>query len=405
MKCKKSLKTINNEKGMVLVVVVLILGVLVLLGSTAIMSTTTDMKISGNYKVGSQAFYIADAGIERARNLLRSSYSGAGSLSSILAARTGGDSVLSDSSNIANFYNNGNFVTNDIPLIGDTTCGSGTYRVYLTNDPAPTEGITSPTDNNRTVTLTSFGRGPNNSLAVVQSVVKVITMQAPPGALSMPGPNVVFEGSNSNATGVAGTTQYAVALNSPTSETTVQDYLNGIGRIDQYDCDAGAGEPCIEQATFPEEFSTVNGINNLYQMLKMSADAIYTGATNLSDTELGSTSNRKIVIVDGDGDMLPNTEGAGILVVTGTLTLNGNFSYQGMILCIGEGHVVRAGSGTGEILGGILVANTNDAESNTVLGIPTFESPGGGEADIIYDPSQVNFFVGRPFVKLSWKQM
>jgi Tfp pilus assembly protein PilX len=63
MQSPQSLKTINNEKGMVLVVSVMLVAVLVLLGTTAIMTTTTDMKISSNYKEGTRAFYNAEAGV------------------------------------------------------------------------------------------------------------------------------------------------------------------------------------------------------------------------------------------------------------------------------------------------------------------------------------------------------
>jgi len=57
---------VNNEKGMVLVVVLLLLSALIILGTTAIMQTSTDLKISGNYKTSTQAFYVAEAGVSEA---------------------------------------------------------------------------------------------------------------------------------------------------------------------------------------------------------------------------------------------------------------------------------------------------------------------------------------------------
>jgi Tfp pilus assembly protein PilX len=57
----------GDEKGMVLVLGLLLVAVLSLVGTTAVMTSTTDMKINSNYKSGAQAFYIAEAGIERAR--------------------------------------------------------------------------------------------------------------------------------------------------------------------------------------------------------------------------------------------------------------------------------------------------------------------------------------------------
>jgi len=55
---------VNNDRGMVLVVVLLLLSALIILGTTAIMQTSTDLKISTNYKTSTQAFYDADAGVQ-----------------------------------------------------------------------------------------------------------------------------------------------------------------------------------------------------------------------------------------------------------------------------------------------------------------------------------------------------
>ena len=65
MKIKKQFGTIlNNERGMVLVVSVLLLAALTILGTTTVMQTSTDLKISTNYKTSTQAFYDADAGVQ-----------------------------------------------------------------------------------------------------------------------------------------------------------------------------------------------------------------------------------------------------------------------------------------------------------------------------------------------------
>jgi len=42
--------------------------------------------------------------------------------------------------------------------------------------------------------------------------------------------------------------------------------------------------------------------------------------------------------------------------VTGTLTLKGNFSFNGMIIVTGAGGVLRSGGGTGNIYGNMVVA-------------------------------------------------
>jgi len=66
MRLRPIFRQVNNERGMVLVVVLLLLSALIILGTTTIMQTSTDLKISGNYKSSVQAFYDADAGVQYA---------------------------------------------------------------------------------------------------------------------------------------------------------------------------------------------------------------------------------------------------------------------------------------------------------------------------------------------------
>lgn len=69
-RCKKLLA---DERGIVLVISLLILALLMGAGVGAIVSMQTDLKTSGNLKTGTQAFYIADAGINHARQKLQDS--------------------------------------------------------------------------------------------------------------------------------------------------------------------------------------------------------------------------------------------------------------------------------------------------------------------------------------------
>jgi len=65
MKIKKQFgTTLNNKRGMVLVTVLLLTAALIILGTTAIMQTSTDLKIGSNYKTSTQAFYDAEAGVQ-----------------------------------------------------------------------------------------------------------------------------------------------------------------------------------------------------------------------------------------------------------------------------------------------------------------------------------------------------
>ncbi len=61
-------KSLNNNKGMAMIVVLPILLMITLLGIAAVMNSNTGIDISGSNKRGSQTFYVAEAGLERAIN-------------------------------------------------------------------------------------------------------------------------------------------------------------------------------------------------------------------------------------------------------------------------------------------------------------------------------------------------
>jgi hypothetical protein len=84
--------------------------------------------------------------------------------------------------------------------------------------------------------------------------------------------------------------------------------------------------------------------------------------------------------VDGDCTL---TNGSGFLVVTGTLTMRGNTNFNGAILVLGQGVLVRNGGGDGNIHGGITIAAFGRTAGNFTS--PTFNTNGGGNSDVQYD--------------------
>jgi hypothetical protein len=105
----------------------------------------------------------------------------------------------------------------------------------------------------------------------------------------------------------------------------------------------------------------------------------------------GSTANPQITFINGDVNL---TGGAGVLVVTGTLTINGAMQWDGLILVIGQGTVVIGGGGNGQIFGEMFVAKTNGPASPypqlANLGSPSFSWSGGGKASINYNSCWAN---------------
>jgi Tfp pilus assembly protein PilX len=113
-------------------------------------------------------------------------------------------------------------------------------------------------------------------------------------------------------------------------------------------------------------------------------DRYFTSGESISNIGLNMT-NGLMTFVDGDYT-LPPAGGAGLLVVTGTLTMNGNADYKGLILVLGEGHVERKGGGGDTSLLSMAVAHF-DATGGFLA--PTFNVSGGGSSTMHYDSDWV----------------
>ena len=64
----------NNEEGVALVSTLLFLAVLALLATALVFTVQNEMKTSTAYKYTEQAFFVADAGVQKAINWFRNSY-------------------------------------------------------------------------------------------------------------------------------------------------------------------------------------------------------------------------------------------------------------------------------------------------------------------------------------------
>jgi hypothetical protein len=114
----------------------------------------------------------------------------------------------------------------------------------------------------------------------------------------------------------------------------------------------------------------------------------------------GTTAEPQITFVKGDCEL--QGDGAGLLIVTGDLTIKGDFKFDGLILVLGTGSITRNGGGGGGIYGGLVMANFNRAATgDKFLARPLFHTNGGGSADIKYNSKnlQTAFSLLGPGVK------
>lgn len=123
---------------------------------------------------------------------------------------------------------------------------------------------------------------------------------------------------------------------------------------------------------------------------KATATGRYLQSTTANPITINESVNSPMfTFCDGDCTLV---SGSGFLVVTGTLTMQGNPNFKGAILVLGKGEIIRNGGGNGDIFGGITVAAFNRKAGNFTA--PTFHTNGGGNSTIQYDSVALKNAIG-----------
>jgi len=164
-------KILNCQNGFLLSAALTLLTALMLLGTTAFILSSTDIKIGANFRNNQMALQVAMAGAERAREALRIENLASSDKASF------SDELNSATRKGANGALNGYTTTTDDTSLANGTMNNVTYAAYLTNDNLNGDTYLGTTDNNGKVLITSVATGPNNSTTKVEIVV---TLFPPP---------------------------------------------------------------------------------------------------------------------------------------------------------------------------------------------------------------------------------
>jgi hypothetical protein len=140
------------------------------------------------------------------------------------------------------------------------------------------------------------------------------------------------------------------------------------------------------------EWASPADLDNLVNTLANYADVAYpkTGNCPCAPTGgiAGTNSAPQITFVNGDFNM-GSGSGAGVLIVTGTLSFTGNAGFNGLVLVIGQGNIQESGGGNGGFNGTVFVAKTHSSPfpgtELAVLGTPTYNWSGGGNSYLHYN--------------------
>jgi len=286
--------------------------------------------------------------------------------------------------------------------------------------------------------VVSMAVTPQGSRRIGQYEIAGLTFTPPGGALGLDGPNASFSPRpsssqyfiNGNDSGAAGyTSSGGTGTCNPSGPPSVPGISTGdaagatavtttiTGSPDRSSNYTGSsGTPSVANAgstgtgQYGGAWSSPAQLDSLVSSLANVADVTYScgiGAPCSPSGAVGTSANPQITYVDGDFNY-GNASGAGVLVVTGTLSFTGNASFNGLILVIGQGIVNEFGGGNGGFNGTVFVAKTRNATSPyaelATLGSPLYSWNGGGTSDIQYNSCWANIGNGLHYSVIAMRE-
>ncbi|HXV81982.1 MAG TPA: hypothetical protein VEG60_19065, partial [Candidatus Binatia bacterium] len=292
------------------------------------------------------------------------------------------DELNSSTRKGANSALDGYSATTDDNALASGTMNNVSYASYLSND--STDGTTNTSDSNGKVMITSVANGPNNSKAQVQIVVIASPPPSSPATVYSKG-DVTGNGSsltiNGNDACGAGTALAPIYTKDPATTN-----LNGSPTL-------SGSPPTPQHGTLDIDIPAY-------------IDTLKSGATTLTQDQnnatFGSASSYQTVYswpddpahFNNQGLKLQNVTGYGVLLVKGDLELGGGFQWNGIILVTGS-VTLNGGAGNPINIYGQVFSGTSTLTDVTVNGSNT----------VGYDSCKVKkAMAGSPLKVLNWKQ-
>lgn len=395
----------HGERGAALITSILISTMLLTIAGAIILTSSMSATTAIDSSAEQQAYYGAEAGLEAALNVLRGNVAPDASMTAGIkmglrsavstdrANLPGDTAAVSRLSGWLTYGNNGRV----------TPAGANyAYSLQLSDPDDPTGAIRTADPNYRPdrVLIQSTGYGPRGAVKRMEMVVsKALFNFSPSAMLLMRGAE---DGSKANMTigdsnakfysghdndGVEGDLP-TFGLTSGDDEGVAQDAITKGATVED------TKTAVLDMKELPLWLQSTDGPTGARAFLdQMQATAVGMGRYFTSFSGYSGTAAAPVfTFVNGNANL---DGGGGLLIVTGDLTLNGNPSFDGIILVLGNGRVLRDGGGTGNINGVIYVASfarTWPASENNdphPFLAPTFLTNGAGNSDLQYDSSAV----------------
>lgn len=394
-----------GERGAALITAVLLSLLLLAAGGTLILTATMTSITARDATAEMQAYYAAEAGIARTLEVLRGN-----AKSNPVGTRATFRNVLCTPTL---------WTTMSGALVDVTVDQSARFQVTGIIDPDNENTFANCAEASYKpdrLRIRVTGLGPGNSQKNMEIVVARYTLEYPVNAVvTLPNGSadpMPFDLGDSNVTTTSGTDSSGTGGTLPAYAVGNGDYNLANNVIDGCDPDGSncgngpnvsPGDPSVlVNGNTPSFLQSVektrlflygdpegmmNSAINQGRYFTSGADAINSAAG------LGASNPDGVfTFVDGDLTLPPgNPSGQGTLIVTGNLVLDGNFNWNGVIMVLGAGNVLRSGGGHGNIYGAIYVAKFAKVGLDTdVFQAPTFNTNGGGSANIQFSSAAVD---------------
>ncbi len=418
---------LHDESGSAMVVVLLFTVIMMIIVPVAMQSTSSDISKTASFTKSREAFYVADAGLEQAKEVARTLQA-----NDILQGADGNATNTSDNGLFSSITGSSTYNYNGYNY-SRVSFNGGTYNIRAFDNKDEGTGTDDPwVDTDDTYYIESTGISQDGTIKTIRAMVQNYTLPPSkfPAAVTLVGPlsNITSQGSGfdvlggfddgsnpiTNGFAVDGTADTSCdAARAVATESTGP--IDDDGTCDSATCvdfqggaethikGTGGTTPDImlDQTSF-----TAKDAEKLHTLLTASGTPDYVNngnelINNSDNVQWGTHSDPDIVYVKGDLDIRGDVNGSGVLVVDGDLDISGTFNWDGIVL-IGscatcDGALVGTGSAT--VYGAMVVGNSIDAAVNFT-----------GSATIGFSCEGVQY--GNlatkkkyPFTVASWKEM
>lgn len=390
----------HGEKGAALVISILIATLLLAVAGTVILTSGMSAITSIDATAELQAYYGAESGLEAALNVIRGHVAPQGipantkmgfrnavdpETSNKNGAGGGGDTATLSA--WLNYSNNGRVTP---------TGANYSYSIVVIDpdDPLGVQREADATYRPSRIQVQSTGYGPNGSVKRMEMIVQKTSFDFTPKAM------LVMRGSDNNVDmqfdiGSSAAKFYSGEDNAA-AETPLPTF--GVTRAgDKTVAEAAITKGATVQnspqvqvvpdSDLPEWLKTADKARSFLNDMQIVARSMGRYYTSFSGVA-GTTTKPEFTLVNGNATI---DGGAGLLIVTGNLVLQGNPNFNGVILVIGEGTINRDGGGNGNVYGSIYVARFARSWPSSENGLdhpflaPIFHTDGGGTANLEYD--------------------